>query len=93
MVRPTERHRELIADLAAERSALREAHMVGVGGAAAADQARLLNYMSDMFAVPNPAWFGKDKHSSVYRKSRAGWLGPALLRGHIALRNFSLNDS
>ncbi len=37
VVRATERHRELIADLATKCARLREAQMVWIGGAATAD--------------------------------------------------------
>ena len=42
MVTAAQWHREFIAHLAAERGALREAHVVGVRWLPAADQARLL---------------------------------------------------
>ena len=51
MVSTTERDRELIADLAAERRYLGKAQMMGIGGAAAADQARLLGYRFDVITV------------------------------------------
>ena len=41
MVAAAEGHRELVADLAAERARLHEAQVVGIGGFAAADKARL----------------------------------------------------
>ena len=56
MVSATERDRELVADLAAERRCLGKAQMMGIGGAAAADQAWLLGYRFDMFSVANLAW-------------------------------------
>ena len=40
MVSATERDRELVADLAAERPCLGKAQMMGIGGTAAADEAR-----------------------------------------------------
>ncbi len=48
---------ELIADLAAKCTALREAQVVGIAGLAAADQARLLSDMPDVLAIPHPARF------------------------------------
>ena len=51
MVSATERDRELVADLAAERRCLGKAQMMGIGGAPAADQARLLGYRLDVVAV------------------------------------------
>jgi len=73
MMSPAERHREFVADLAAERRGLREAQMVWIGGPATADQARLLNHMPDMIAVTNAARFGEDKHCP-YRKSNSNVL-------------------
>ena len=83
VVRATERHRELIADLAAERARLREAQMVWIGGPATADQARLLHHMPDMIAVANATRFGEDKHTVVYRTCRVALSDHALLREHI----------
>ena len=83
MVRATQRHRELVADLATERTRLREAQMVWIGGPATADQARLFNYMSDMIAVTNATRFGEDKHTLVYLSCRASLLGQALRREHV----------
>ena len=37
VVRPTQRHRELVTDLASERTRLCEAQMVWIGGPATAD--------------------------------------------------------
>ena len=54
MVSATERDRELVADLAAERRCLGKAQMMGIGGAAAADQARLLGYRLDVVTVTDP---------------------------------------
>ena len=51
MVSATERDRELVADLAAERRRLGKAQMMGIGGAAAADEARLLGYRLDVVTV------------------------------------------
>ncbi len=71
--------RELVADLAAERTRLRKAQMVWIGRPPAADQARLLNHMPDMIAVTNAARFGEDKHTLVYL------LGQVLLREHVVV--------
>ena len=78
-MRTTKRHRELIADLATERTRLRESQMVWIGGAATADKAGLLNHMPDMTAVTNAARFGEDKQSFTYLCCRAGLLGQGLL--------------
>src|SRR5262249_41629351 len=85
MMSPAQRHRELVvADLATECTRLREAQMVWIGRPPAADQARLLNHMPAMIAVANAARLGQDKHSLVYLSCRAGLLGQALLREHVA---------
>ena len=55
MVSATERDRELVADLAAERRGLGKAQMMGIGGAAAADQARLLGHRLDVVTVTDPS--------------------------------------
>ena len=55
MVPAAEWNRELIADLAAECSALREAQVMGIAGLAATNQTRLLGYTSDVVSVPHPA--------------------------------------
>ena len=52
MMSPAERHREFVADLAAERRGLGEAQMVWIGGPATADQARLLNHKSEAIHSP-----------------------------------------
>ena len=83
MMSPAERHREFVADLATERTRLREAQMVWIARPATADQARLLNHMPDMIAVTNATRFGEDKHTLVYLSCRAGLLGQALLREHV----------
>jgi len=77
VVRPTERHRELVADLATECTGLREAQMVWIGGPATAHQARLLDHMPDMIAVTYATRFGEDKNT-VHLNCRAGLLGRAL---------------
>ena len=51
---PAQRNRELVADLAAQRRCLGKAQMMGIGGAAAADQARLLGNRFDVVTVTNP---------------------------------------
>jgi hypothetical protein len=55
MMSSTQGDGELVADLAAERPALRESHVVGIAGPATTNQTRLLGHMSDVFAVANPA--------------------------------------
>ena len=48
---PTQRHGELVADLAAKRPALGETQVMGVGRFAAADQTALLRYKAHMVAI------------------------------------------
>src|SRR5262249_28553408 len=83
MMSPAKRHREFVADLATERTRLREAQMMWIGRPPAADQAWLLNYMPDVIAVSNAARFGEDKHTLVYLSYRAGLLGQARLSEHV----------
>jgi hypothetical protein len=78
VVRPTERHRELVADFATECTGLREAQMVWIGGPATTHQARLLNHMPDMIAVTYATRLGEDKNTFVHLNCRAGLLGRAL---------------
>src|SRR5215831_10971186 len=49
-----ERNRELIADLAAERTGLGKSEVVGVRGLAATDEARLLGDIAQMLPVAIP---------------------------------------
>jgi hypothetical protein len=53
MMTTTQRNRELVADLLAERSALREAKMVSITRLPAADQTRMRGDKLDMIAVTN----------------------------------------
>ena len=93
MVRAAGRDRELIADLASERTRLCEAQMVRIGGPPATDQARLLNHMPDMIAVTNATRFGEHKHTLVYLSCCVRLLGQALLRDVIALCTLCLDRS
>ena len=65
MVAATERDRELIADLAPQRRALREPQMMGVAGLTTANQTRLLCHVADVIPVANPARFGEGKRALV----------------------------
>ena len=58
MMAAAERHGELIADLAAKRSMLGEAQMMGIGRPAATNQTGLLGDKPDVVAVANPARLG-----------------------------------
>jgi hypothetical protein len=55
MMSAAQRDGELIADLASERAALREAQMVRVRRLPAANEARLRGHISDVVAVANAA--------------------------------------
>jgi hypothetical protein len=56
MMSATEWDRELIADLAAERAGLGKSEMVGIGGLAAADEARLLHDLAQVLSVAIAPW-------------------------------------
>jgi hypothetical protein len=51
MVPPAQRYRKLIAHLPAQCAALRKAQVMGIRGAATANQARLLGHISNVLAV------------------------------------------
>ena len=55
MVPPTQRHRELVTDLAPESRRLREAQMVSVCGASSTDETGLLGNVPDVIAVSDAA--------------------------------------
>ena len=55
VMRPAQRHGELIAHLATERTRLRKTHMVRIRWTPTANQTRLFDDMPDMIAVTNPA--------------------------------------
>ena len=65
MMAAAERHRELIADLTAERPRLHEAQMMGVAGRAAADQAGLRSHEPQVLLVAVAARFGDGKRALV----------------------------
>ena len=65
MMAAAERHGELIADLAAERPALREAQVMGVAGFAAADQTSLLRHEAHMVAIADASGLGMGKNRFV----------------------------
>jgi uncharacterized protein (DUF2126 family) len=56
VVRSAQGYREFVADLESHPAGLGEAQMVGVGGASAADQARLRSNKLQMSFVPETAW-------------------------------------
>ena len=80
MVSAAERNGELIADLAAERSALRKPEMMGICRPPAANQARMLGDKSDMLPVTHPAGF-RHRQRALIDRSR----GPAVLRFCLVL--------
>jgi len=55
MVPPTQRHRELVTDLAPESRRLREAQMVSVCGASPTHETGLPGNVPDVIAVPDAA--------------------------------------
>ncbi len=55
VVRSTERHDPLVADLASDRSGLGKAHMVGLSWRTPADEAGLGGHVAEMLLVPDPA--------------------------------------
>ena len=65
MMAAAQGHREFVADLAAERWALREAKVVGVRWLPAADQARLLGNETDVIAVADPPRLREGEHALV----------------------------
>ena len=65
MMRATERDRELVADLACERSTLSEPQMMRIGWSAAANKAWLLDDVPPMITVTNTTRFGEGKHALI----------------------------
>ena len=65
MMAPAQRHRELIADLTAERAMLREAQMVCVYGPAPANQTRLFCHEPDVLLVTKAARLGTGQPALV----------------------------
>ena len=86
MMPPTERDRELIADLAAERTGLGETEVVGIRRLAAAHQTRLLGDVAKVLPVAI-APRGRNREDALVDALRltsvstfGGHLGPANLR-------------
>ena len=71
VVAATERDGEFIADLAAKRATLRRSQMMGIGGTAAADKARLLGNRFNMLPVANPARRRQSQYGLVDNSSRS----------------------
>ena len=57
--------RELVADLAAQRPALREAQVMGVAGFTTADQTSLLRHEAHMVAITDASGLGMGKNRFV----------------------------
>jgi hypothetical protein len=60
----TEWDSELVADLAAERAGLGKSEMVGIGGLAAADEARLLHDIAQVLSVAIAPW-GSEREDAL----------------------------
>jgi hypothetical protein len=71
VVTATERDGEFIANLAAKRATLRRSKMMGIGGTAAADKARLLGNRFNMLPVANPARRRQGQYGLVDNSSRS----------------------
>src|SRR5579862_7567210 len=71
MVAAAERDGELVADLAAERAALREAQMVSIAWLPTADQTGLVSDKPHMLAVADPARFRQRQHA-LFDAARSG---------------------
>ncbi len=80
VVRATERHRELVAHLATERTRLREAQMMRIGWPATANKTGLFDHVPDMIAVTNTTRFGEGKHA-LFDLCYPGLVGQALING------------
>ena len=65
MMSPTERDRELVADLAAQRRILREAQMMGVTRSSPADEANMLRHIFEVVAITQPARLGQGKSTFI----------------------------
>jgi hypothetical protein len=83
MMPATEGDRELVADLAAERTGLRKSEVVGVRGLAAAHETRLLGDIPQVFpvAIATRCSNREDTLVDALRSSRIGALGTAITRG------------
>ena len=65
MVTAAQWHGEFIAHFAAERWALRKAHVVGIRWLPATDQARLLGDEPDVIAIADPSRLREGKHALI----------------------------
>ncbi len=80
MMPPAQWHCEFVTHLAAKRSRLSEAQMVGVRRPPAADQARLLGNKPDMVAVANSPCLGEGENGFIDCTDWFGAPTPALPR-------------
>jgi hypothetical protein len=74
MMPATEWDRELIADLAAERTGLSESEMMGIRGLATADEARLLGDIAKVLSVAIPTR-GRDSEDALINALRLTRVG------------------
>jgi hypothetical protein len=65
VVTAAQRYGELVAHLSPERAVLREPQMMGIGGAAAANQTRLFGHELDVVPVTKAARLGMDQLALV----------------------------
>ena len=65
VMRPAQRHCELIAHLATERTGLHKTQMMRIRRTPTANQAGLFDHMPDMVAVTNASWFRKYQDALV----------------------------
>ena len=87
MVSPAQRHRELIAHLATERTRLRKTQMMRIRWTPTANQAGLFHDVPDMIAVTNATRFGESKNTLIDLWC-PGLLGQALLECSRSLTSF-----
>jgi hypothetical protein len=65
MMTAAQRDGELVADLAAKCTTLREAKVVRIAGLSSADKTRLPSDMPDVLAIPHPARFWEQQGALV----------------------------
>ena len=85
MVNPTERHRELVADLATERARLRRPEVMRLRGLAPANQARLRGNELTMFFVAQAPRFADRKHAFVDASANAAGRVAELARAFLSI--------
>jgi hypothetical protein len=65
MVLAAKWHRELVADLAAKRTTLREAQVMGVRRPSITNQTGLLGHVSNVIPIANPVRLGEGKNTLI----------------------------